>query len=64
MEDNEVLQNLLSNLDNIHCYKCGKSAAEFVRGRDGLLGCLNYTVEEGVEFLYWTCPKCMKGVKR
>ena len=62
MEDNAVLQNLLTDLDNIKCHKCGKTAMEFVEGRECLLGCLHFTIDDVGGFLFWTCPECMKGV--
>ena len=63
MDEEGVLEVLLTNLNALHCHKCGKSADEFVKGKECLLGCLSYTIEDIGEFLYWTCPKCMKGVK-
>ena len=64
MNEDELLGTLLTNLDNLHCYNCGKSAAEFTKEDDSLLGCLRFDTGDasvGEEnFVYWECPECEK----
>lgn len=62
MTEDEILGALLSNLANLHCYNCGKSAADSGKGDGSLLGCLR--INEGDESVgepasvYWVCPEC------
>lgn len=64
MEEEELLQALFRNLNNLHCYNCGKSAKCFVKGADSLLGCLRYDVGDAErgdpDEVFWECPECAK----
>ena len=67
MDEDELMLLLLSNLHNLHCYNCGKSAQELTTGDDSVLGCLRFDTGDASvgleEFVYLVCPECERGGK-
>jgi len=68
MTEDEIMETLLANISNLHCYNCGKTIGEFAKGAESLLGCLWFeSGDESVglgELVYWECPDCSKEANK
>lgn len=64
LSENELMETILLSLNNLRCSGCGKSAAEFTKGDDALLGCLRFDTGDASvglgEAVFYICPECEK----